>query len=240
MKRRTLYPMLGIVLALGAPLGLLFVRALKARAFPGPAWVAAQIDAEALVYVYLTVSTTLAFAVVGYVVGRYEDVLHALSTTDALTGLYNRWSLQVETKRELARASRYGVPVSLLLVDVDRLKAINDSSGHHAGDRALVAVAAAIRRHLRIHDTAARYGGDEFAVLCPHTGGQDAVALAERIRQEVQDAGHERPLSVSIGIEAVEGAPVPTAEQLIAAADRALYAAKEEGRNRTRRADAAR
>ena len=234
MRRQTLYPMLGILLSLGAPLGLLFLSALQARAVPGPSWLAAQLHAEPLVYTYLMLFTLVVFPALGLVLGRYEDTLRSQSTTDPLTGLSNRRLLQIETDRELARASRYAVPVSLLLVDVDRLKLINDRRGHHAGDQALVAVATAIRQNLRIHDVAARYGGDEFAVLCPHTGSRDAQVLAERIRQAVQSgAGQGEPLSISIGIECVESSLVPDAERLFGDADRALYAAKEAGRNQT-------
>jgi diguanylate cyclase (GGDEF)-like protein len=125
------------------------------------------------------------------------------------------------------------VPLAFLIIDVDRLKAINDGQGHSAGDRALVAVATAISQNLRIHDTPVRYGGDEFAVLCPHTDGREAEVLAERIRETVQGSVQGMALSVSIGIETVEGGSVPAAENLVAGADRALYAAKEGGRNRT-------
>jgi diguanylate cyclase (GGDEF)-like protein len=221
-------------LALGAPVGLLLLRALETRTLPTPSWMVAEIGAQSLDYSYIVGSTALVFKLIGFWLGRKEDLLESLSATDPLTGLFNRRVLQAETESELARASRYAVPVSLLFVDVDRLKQINDRLGHRAGDRAITAVSTAIRQHLRIHDVAARYGGDEFAVLCPHTSAHEALALAERIRDAVQStAAVGAPLSISIGIESVEGAPVPDAEGLFAAADRALYAAKEAGRNRT-------
>ncbi len=234
MHRRVLYPLVGLLMALGAPLGFLALRAMVARAPPSPAWIGGELEAEALVYSYLVASTALVFTGIGFVLGRKEDLLESLSTLDPLTGLFNRRFLQAETDRELARASRYAIPLALLFVDVDRLKLINVRLGHRAGDRALTAVATAIRQHLRIHDVAARYGGDEFAVLCPHTSGLEAQALAERIRQAVQiGAGPEAALSISIGIEFVDGGSVPSAERLFAGADRALYAAKEAGRNKT-------
>jgi diguanylate cyclase (GGDEF)-like protein len=234
MRRRVVYPSVGILLALGAPGGLLLLRAIEAGVAPSPGWVAHEIGGAALVYAYLLSSTALVFTVIGFVLGRKEDLLESLSTTDPLTGLFNRRFLQTELDRELARASRYDIPLALLLVDIDRLKLINDRLGHHAGDRALTAVATAIRQHLRIHDVAARYGGDEFAVLCPHTSGREAQALAERIRQAVQNSGASgAALSISIGIEFVEAGRIPTAERLFLGADRALYAAKDAGRNQT-------
>ncbi len=237
MRRRTLYPLLGILLALGAPLGLLLLSAVATGTVPTPAWALGRISGELLVYAYVTFSTAAAFAITGFALGRTVDLLRELSKTDALTGLYNLRHLRYETARETARSQRYGVPLAFLLLDVDGLKAINDRFGHRAGDRALVAVATAIRQHLRESDTPARYGGDEFALLCPHTHGDEALALAERIRWTVQETlDLPARLSVSIGIEWQGDGEARTAEQLFAGADRALYAAKEAGRNRTRSA----
>lgn len=234
MRRRSLYPLIGLVLAIGAPIGLMLLRALETRTAPTPRWMAGELGVQSLDYTYVLCSTALVFAVIGFALGRKEDLLESLSTTDPLTGLFNRRTLQIETVRELARAARYGVPLATLFIDVDQLKVINDRLGHPAGDRAIVAVSTAIRQHLRIHDVAARYGGDEFAVLCPHTSGQEAGILAERIRQQVQgSAGPGVPLSVSIGIDFVEGGAVASAEGFFAGADRALYAAKAAGRNQT-------
>src|SRR5208282_2929313 len=107
MRRRVLYPSVGILLALGAPGGLLLLRAIGAGEAPTPSWIAQEIGGAPLVYAYLVTSTALVFTVIGFVLGRKEDLLESLSTTDPLTGLFNRRFLQTETDRELARASRY-------------------------------------------------------------------------------------------------------------------------------------
>src|SRR5580692_5245983 len=112
MRRQSLYPLVGLLLAAGAPVGLLLLRAIQARTFPASRWTAEEIGAQTLVYAYLVGSTASVFTVIGYLLGRKEDLLESLSTTDPLTGLFNRRFLQTETDRELARSSRYDVPLA--------------------------------------------------------------------------------------------------------------------------------
>jgi diguanylate cyclase (GGDEF)-like protein len=238
--RRMLYAMTGGVLGLGAPVGLLLMR-LRRHAFSMRS-VAEEIRCDRPTYVYSAMSTTAAFALFGGVLGHYADRLERLATTDPLTGLFNPRAFHEELRHELGRTARYREPLSLLLMDLDGLKRINDQFGHEAGDAALQSVAAAMRSGLREIDLGARIGGDEFAVLAPQTSAEAAVVLAERLRALVAKAGNGRgsqPTTISIGIASVSPSThaLPTPASLMAAADRALYAAKRVGGNRVSAGD---
>lgn len=225
------YAWLGALLALGAPLGLFVVELLRARTLPAPGWVMSHFAAELAVYVYVTLSTTIVFAAFGWVVGRAGDRLDTASLTDALTGLGNRRQVDRRLAAELAHAARYRTPLAFLLIDVDRLKDINDFGGHQAGDLALKHIGEAIAATARRTDAAARIGGDEFALVAPATTAEEALALAERIRRRVlRDSSGT--LSVSIGLADLSHAPSHDPEALVRAADRALYASKASGRDR--------
>jgi diguanylate cyclase (GGDEF)-like protein len=230
-----LYAMAGGVLGLGAPAGLLLTR-LRRDAFSMRS-VVEEIRSDRETYVYSAMSTTAVFALFGGVLGHYADQLERLATTDPLTGLFNPRAFHDELRHELGRTARYREPLSLLLMDLDGLKRVNDQFGHEAGDAALRAVAGAIGSGLREIDLGARIGGDEFAVLAPRTDAQAAVALAERLRALVAKGVNDREgrgSTISIGIASVSpstDAP-PTAASLMAAADAALYVAKRAGGNR--------
>jgi len=170
----------------------------------------------------------------GWLFGRQEDRLRHTSVTDPLTGLANRRELERRLDQEHARAVRHGEPLSLLLMDVDLLKQINDRGGHKAGDRALLAVAEALRSSCRTDDIPARVGGDEFVILAPSTSAPDAVALAERVQERLRAAGRTgEAVAVSIGIAGLDSAAELGADRdLLEAADRALYRAKSGGRDR--------
>jgi diguanylate cyclase (GGDEF)-like protein len=157
-------------------------------------------------------------------VGALAQEVGRLARTDALTGVANRRAWDDELPRELARAARSGQPLCVALVDLDHFKAYNDRHGHQAGDRLLKAAAAAWEGRLRKTDVLARYGGEEFAVLLPDCGLEHALEIADRLRT-AQPEG-----TCSIGVAAWDGRE--EAVQLVARADRALYAAKEAGRNR--------
>ena len=163
--------------------------------------------------------------------------------TDVLTGWHNRRYLQRRLPEELARAQRYRQPLGALLLDVDHFKAVNDTYGHDSGDRVLRDVADRVKGELRSSDVAVRYGGEEFAVLLPQTGLEDAAHLAERIRRTVAavpfqgHAGEELAVSVSVGVAQLQpqsqGAELQLlGQQLFREADKALYEAKSSGRNR--------
>jgi two-component system cell cycle response regulator len=176
---------------------------------------------------------------------RYNDRLRAsvqhtieLAVTDALTGLNNRRYLDnhlaVLFKRSLIR----GRPLSVLITDIDRFKAVNDTYGHDAGDQVLKEFASRIRSTVRGADLACRYGGEEFVVVMPDTPGEVAASIAERLRMAVEtvpftlrDSGQVLNVTASFGISSRIGT-VETADQLIKQADLALYAAKNSGRNR--------
>jgi diguanylate cyclase (GGDEF)-like protein len=165
--------------------------------------------------------------------------LQALSTTDPLTGLPNHRTLHRAVDQELERARRYSRPCSLLVLDVDHFKALNDTYGHPAGDAALREFSQVVRRTLRGIDLVGRWGGEEFLAVLPETDGPLALETAERVRDAV--AGHTFPagggshVTCSIGVATYPSDGADRAE-LVAAADRALYAAKRLGRNQVRAA----
>jgi diguanylate cyclase (GGDEF)-like protein len=164
--------------------------------------------------------------------------------TDALTGLFNRRYLQRRLKGELARASRYSIPLSCLFIDADHFKRINDTHGHPTGDRVLQEMAHRIRTCLRASDIATRYGGEEFALILPNTRMEEAAILAQRIRREIADRPiafdkSGRPLTITVSVGVSETLPGPhhrnheaMSDQILADADAALYEAKLGGRDR--------
>ncbi len=163
--------------------------------------------------------------------------------TDFLTGWHNRRYLQQRLKEELARAQRRGGTIACLMIDIDRFKSINDGYGHLAGDTALKDVAQRVEAQIRSMDTAARFGGDELAILLPEASAVEATTLAERIREVIAAAPFAlnsqivRNLTVSVGVAAITPGRHETdlkavADRLLADADAALYRAKALGRNR--------
>lgn len=166
-----------------------------------------------------------------------RNELEMLALTDSLTNLFNRRHFWERSQVEIARLSRYSHPLSLLALDIDHFKAVNDRYGHAAGDEALRSFAKILRASLRQADTPARLGGEEFAVLLPETSLANAQLLAERIRQSVETTpvtvgGATFPLTVSIGVVGTR-LPKTSLETLLEQADLALYQAKKSGRNRT-------
>lgn len=164
---------------------------------------------------------------------------HRLATTDPLTGCLNRRALIERLENELDRVRRYGLALSLLMIDLDRFKDVNDRYGHLVGDSVLRQIGDVLRHEVRSVDTVARYGGEEFVVVLPETGREGAITFAERIR--VRIAGHnfsetEEPLrvTVSIGSASITSREAATPESLIALGDAAMYRAKNGGRNQVR------
>jgi diguanylate cyclase (GGDEF)-like protein len=160
----------------------------------------------------------------------------ALSVTDDLTGLYNSRYLNSVLRRETKRASRSGRPLSLLFIDLDGFKGVNDTHGHLFGSRALVEAAAVIRSSARETDVVARFGGDEFSLILPDTGGEGAFAVGERIRERIAahtflaGDGLAIHLTASVGVATLPDVAA-SAEELVQAADKAMYAVKDSGKN---------
>lgn len=170
---------------------------------------------------------------------RDQKRLASLATHDQLTGMYNRRGLYGYINQWTSWASRYGHAISVVLIDVDHFKRVNDLLGHPAGDDALKAVSEALGEAIRGSDLVGRHGGDEFAILAPETGAEELVVLMERVLAKVRSTrfevdGTPVELTVSVGGAYVESeqASLVTPEQLLAAADRSLYEAKDGGRDR--------
>ncbi len=166
---------------------------------------------------------------------RAQDALRWEATRDGLTGLWNRTAALEILERELQRSERHGIPVGVIMADVDHFKAINDSRGHAAGDRALKIIASEIAAVVRPYDSVGRYGGEEFLVVAPDCGPHATWELAERIRAHIakcniDDAGVSLKVSLSLGFAA--GCSSADIERLLHEADTALYQAKNAGRNR--------
>jgi diguanylate cyclase (GGDEF)-like protein len=160
----------------------------------------------------------------------------ALSVTDDLTQLYNSRYLNQVLRREAKRASRSGRPLSLVFMDLDGFKGVNDAHGHLAGSRALVEAAAVIRGSARETDVVARFGGDEFSFILPDTGSEGAAAVADRVRERIAahpflaGNGLNLRLTASIGVATLPDVAA-SAEELVRAADTAMYRIKESGKN---------
>jgi diguanylate cyclase (GGDEF)-like protein len=169
-----------------------------------------------------------------------NSALSEISARDALTGLYNRWYVMEKIDSEMNRSLRHGCPVSLIMLDIDHFKRVNDSFGHGAGDRVLRSVGQVLRDSCRLYDVPGRYGGEEFCIVLPETRVANTTVVAERIRERLAASRFEVGadsvvVTASIGIAGIdsietEGALSPSA--LIDRADQALYSAKHRGRNR--------
>jgi diguanylate cyclase (GGDEF)-like protein len=164
------------------------------------------------------------------------DQLERLATTDSLTGLFNRRHFLAMTEREMSRFRRYGRPMSILLLDIDTFKTINDRFGHDVGDQMIVHVGNLCQENKRSPDIVARVGGEEFAILLPETELESASVVAERLRKLVESrpliAGDLTvPVTVSIGIAELDST-MNRVSDLMKLADRMLYDAKHAGRNR--------
>lgn len=235
MQRRFRYALTAGVLSSGAPAGLLGIRLAQAAANGEPEdGVRQRLAVDRAAYLYVGGATALIFSLFGYVLGRQADRLAALSETDSLTRLFNPRGFSSRLLAETKRSRRYHEPVSLLFLDVDGLKTINDRYGHRAGSEALRQIAHIIKSELRETDTAARWGGDEFTIVAPKTNGADAISLAERIRGRIAEKAAAWPLTASIGVATLT-ADQPASRRdtvgLMRSADAAMYDAKRRGKN---------
>lgn len=232
MTRSRHYSVVGAILGTGAPLGLLMMRWTQER----EPWL--ELVSDPWLYAYVTAGTIVAMGLFGRSLGAHEDLLERLSLTDALTGLFNRRHFDLRVTEEVHRSVRKRTPLALMIVDLDRFKRINDRYGHLAGDEVLRVIASMVRDSFRATDVVCRYGGEEIAVIAPDTGLEEALLLAERMRERVsqtavQITGESERITVSVGVAALAGTGrAPSMDDLTARADEALYAAKREGRNR--------
>ena len=157
---------------------------------------------------------------------RIERQLERMSATDHLTGAFNRHKFQEVLPAEIERAQRYGQPLSLVMIDLNGFKSVNDRHGHAVGDQVLVKVAGIIAEGIRVHDFLLRYGGDEFVVLAPSTDAERADEMCHKICRAIADGQYAGGLKISASGGVAELAPGDTAEQFITRADRALYGTK--------------
>jgi len=172
---------------------------------------------------------------------RQADALERLACVDAMTGLNNRRHFLALAETEWSRFRRYGRPLGLLMIDIDRFKSVNDTYGHDVGDEVIKSVAEILQQHKRTSDFSGRLGGEEFALLLPEATLDNAIAAAERFRELVADhvitaAGHRIPVTVSIGAS-IGRTEMAGIGELLKEADIALYEAKRSGRNRVCRFD---
>ncbi|MFG6665692.1 GGDEF domain-containing protein [Halomonas sp. HNIBRBA4712] len=161
-----------------------------------------------------------------------EAELERLATTDMLTGLYNRVRFDRLLKTEIGRRSRYVRPFSLIMLDIDFFKAINDSHGHDVGDQVLAQLGKILCDNLRQVDVCARWGGEEFMILAPETCLEQAVQLAEKIRRCVGEADFGTAGQVTVSLGVIEARLNESQKSVMKRVDDALYTAKEQGRNR--------
>jgi two-component system cell cycle response regulator len=184
--------------------------------------------------------TILKFALQDALEHSYQQQMYESTTRDGLTGTFNRKYFSQKLAADLSFATRHNVPFTLLMLDIDFFKKVNDTHGHRTGDQVLVSVTESIRQTIRTEDVLARYGGEEFAILALGTNLDGGKALGERIRVRVAkerlmslDQGRETfSVTASIGVATLPGGVVIEPETVVSEADRNLYRAKETGRNR--------
>jgi two-component system, cell cycle response regulator len=173
----------------------------------------------------------------GNVEAEYHEEIYRLTIIDALTDIHNKRYLLEFLDRELSRSARYHRPLSLIMFDLDRFKAVNEELGHLGGDFTLREMAACVKGSIRKEELYARYGGEEFVIVLPETALDSGILVAERIRQLIerrpfQYEGKKYPITISMGVAATNGDTSLTPHELIRQADEKLFLAKNAGRNR--------
>ncbi|MDO8267336.1 MAG: GGDEF domain-containing protein [Moraxellaceae bacterium] len=199
---------------------------------PVTGWLAVQVTLGAI----LLAISRISMAAISRWVER-EDLYREMSTIDGLTRLTNRSSFIARGQSELSRARRVPAHVACVMVDLDHFKRINDTWGHHAGDKVLVVASSILMEMARQYDEVGRYGGEEFAILLPNATIDGAAAVAERIREKIATTcvevdGQKISMTASFGVACYPAPGINDLNDLLKAADKALYEAKESGRNR--------
>lgn len=208
------------LVSFGHVVGVLLLDSTQANAFEGNDW--------------RTVESVADMCATAIQNTQHVERVRQLAYIDGLTGIFNRRFFDLRIAEEIERASRFHLPLAVLMTDIDRFKQLNDEFGHLLGDEILRQVSSIWSQQLRKMDVACRYGGDEFAIVLPQTGAEQAMQVAEKVRHAIADwafPGVPRPVTISVGAAAypVHGG---TRDDLVKAADRGLYAAKQAGRNR--------
>lgn len=220
----------GFLLSFGSPLGWVIVQALAGRN------VFKENSFDPLLYGYLTLATAIVFTGIGYAIGLREHVITRLALTDGLTALYNKRYFKNRVEQEFVRFQRDGTNMSIIQIDLDFFKQVNDTYGHQAGDKVLKNIASIIMAHCRKNDIAARVGGEELAIIACGDELQAAAKAAERIRLEIENSastwqGKEIKITASFGVASANKSS-ENPWQVYQKADEALYQAKHTGRNR--------
>ncbi|NVB37228.1 GGDEF domain-containing protein [Pseudenhygromyxa sp. WMMC2535] len=219
----------GLLLSVGAPTGLWLWMQVFAPDTPP--------EITHIAMAYSGSATAVVFVIFGWFAGRLMDRLRAAVVRDGLTSLFNRRFLRESLPRMQAEAQRARQPLCALMLDLDHFKRVNDQHGHLVGDQTLRAVAEALQQHSRDADLVSRYGGEEFAVLCPKTDADTGRQVAERLRAAIEALGpealgHPGPQTVSVGVAVQSPGNRLAPETLLEHADLALYQSKRTGRNR--------
>ena len=228
----------GAVLALGAPAGWLVLRLLSGEKL------VSELSSNTSLYLYLLIPTMIAFSGFGVLIGLHEDkleianqMLEELALTDSLTGLKNVRYFHLRLEEEHALALREQTPLAIAVIDLDHFKRVNDRFGHRTGDDLLRACGRAILSVVRKGETAARVGGEEFALLLPGSDGSLAAQVGERVRSAIAATtlptkNGEVRITTSVGVATTAELGVLDPQLLYQAADAALYRAKRNGRDR--------
>jgi diguanylate cyclase (GGDEF)-like protein len=237
------YPALGALLGLGSPVGAFLLRYWLQDPVLKMNWARTELDYNFLFYAYMAVGTVASFVVFGYILGlrserqkisnrrlsvRVEE-LHVKSVTDALTGAYTYGYLYEVLEIEIQRSLTDKRPLSVIIVDIDEFKLVNDSHGHLFGDRVIRETAETISAHVRSHDILGRCGGDEFVVVMPGADASTALHVAERVRAGITKNGYLT--TVSVGVATFDASAKERPGELLHRADMNLYQAKHDGRN---------
>jgi len=258
LPHHIVYPLLGFLLGLGSPVGAFALRFALAAPMQKLLWTRQELGSHSFFYAYMGIGTVGAFVLFGYVLGvRSEsqrvhnknlrvrvEQLRIKSVTDGLTGVFSHAYLQENLQIEIARARRSQQPLSLLIIDLDDFKKVNDTHGHLFGDRVLKEITETINMNVRQEDVFGRYGGEEFLVIMPGADAAVAQRVAERIRKAVARAaivdrratlegnGESVRVTISIGLSTFNHESSEGGLELIHRADRSLYRAKKLGKNR--------
>jgi diguanylate cyclase (GGDEF)-like protein len=240
------YALVGAVVALASPVGAFLLRLWLAHPLLRRYWMLYELRYNYVFYVYMGLGSIATFMTFGWVLGlRSErlkignrllsarvDELHLKSVTDALTGAHTYGYLYEVLELEIQRTLNQKTPLSVLLLDIDHFKRVNDTHGHLFGDRVIKETAETIAAHVRSEDILGRYGGDEFVVVMPRADAATARHVAERVRAGIAKNGYMT--TVSIGAATFDGASQESPGDLLHRADMNLYQAKRDGRNRVR------